>query len=106
MDRRDDILRHFPELLARWRGADARLWTLSSSLPTLVILLYEPERPGCLEIACIGPERIEALHHWKHSNIEVEKEADMFKVVDTAAHVQITRCGVEIKEHDKKPWER
>jgi len=105
-DRRDEILRHFPALLNRWRGVDARLWTLSSAHPILLIVLCDHQRPGSLEIACIAPERIEAPHRWTNSNLNIQNDGDLFRVIDEGARVLISRCGVEIKEFSNKPWER
>ena len=105
IDRRDDILRHFPTLLGRWQGTHARLWELSSSHPTLSILLSCDDRAGCLFIHCTSPEHIQSPRHWPHADIRVVKSAERFDVIDDAAAVKISNCGVEIKEHTNKPWE-
>ncbi len=107
-DRRDEVLRHFPTLLARWRGVSARLWELTKSHPTLRITLCEDGRSGSLEIACLDPEHISAPLRWEDSDIHVEKAAGdgLFDVVDERARVRISSCGVEIAEFDKKPYER
>ncbi len=108
MDNRDDIMRHFPTLLARWKGASGRLWELTSSHPILRIALYDNDRSGCLEVICIDPERIEAPRHWKNADIVIEKTGGngLFNVIDRAASVYITNCGVEVKEFSQKPHER
>ncbi|MEM6995084.1 MAG: hypothetical protein AAF721_31515 [Myxococcota bacterium] len=104
-DRRDDILRHFETLLGRWRGARARLWELSSSHATLSILLTRDEGEGCLLIHCVSPTRIEAPRHWSHADIRVATAEEVFDLIDDAAGVRISNCGVEVKEHPKRPWD-
>ncbi len=98
-------MRHFPTLLGRWNGGHARLWNLTQSHPTLTILLTKEDSPGCLLIHCLSPNRIEAPRHWDDSDIQVEMDLEMFRVVDHGARVQISECGVELKEFDRKPWE-
>lgn len=107
MDRRNEIMKHFPALLSRWKGKSARLWNLSSSHPTLCIVLYGNDRTGSLEVACIDPERIEAPLRWENSDIQIGKAQNgMFKVIDQKAGVLISDCVVETKEFDKKPYQR
>ena len=105
MDRRADILRHFPKMLARWKGAQARLWTLTSSLPTLTILLTKPDDPGCLLIRCGSPDRIESPQHWADSDIQIELGAQLFCVIDKFADVRISECEVSLTEMKNKPWD-
>ena len=106
MDRRDDMMRHFPTLLGRWNGGGARLMSLTYSHQTLTILLTRGDRKGCLEVACVGPERIEAPCFWNDSLIEIEKAPELFDVIDTTANVRISGCHVSLHEYDKEPWER
>ena len=105
MDRRADMMRHFPKLLGRWKGAHARLWNLTESHPTLTILLTKDGAAGCLLISCVSPNRIEAPRHWDNSNIQVELDSEMFRVIDESAQVRILDCGVAVREMEKKPWE-
>ncbi len=105
MDRREDMMRHFPTLLARWKGANARLWNLTQSHPTLTILLTKEDAPGCLIVSCISPERIESPRYWDDAEIRVELAQNMFVVSDDRAEVRISECGVEVKELERKPWE-
>lgn len=100
-------MRHFPTLLSRWKGTSARLWVLTSSHPTLSIVLYDNDSTGSLEVACLDPERIEAPLRWENSDIQIVKAKNgMFNVIDQKAGVLISECGVEIKEFDKKSYER
>lgn len=105
MDRRDDMIRHFPTILARWRGGDAQLWNITTSHPTLVILVIKEELAGCLIIHCSVPRRIEAPRTWKDCEFMVRKGEEMFDLVDEAANARILDCGVSLSEHPKKPWE-
>ena len=106
MDRRDDMMRHFPAILNRWKGGDAQLWNISSCHPTLAILVTKKKLPGCLVIHCTGPERIEAPRVWAHCNFTVTKAAEMFDLIDQEANVRVFECGVSLSEHPKKPWEQ
>lgn len=106
MDRREGMMRHFPTLLARWKGADARLWNLTQSHPTLTILLTKEDVPGCLIVSCGSPKRIESPRCWDDAEIRVELGQDMFNVIDDRAEMQICECSVEVKELERKPWEQ
>ena len=75
MDRRDDILRHFPTLLARWRGSYARLASLTESHPSLSIRLFQEEHPGCLVVS-IYPDHIHSPRTWEDADITVSKDPD------------------------------
>lgn len=105
MDRRTDMMRHFPAMLERWRGADARLWTLTSGHPTLTILLTRPNKKQCLLIHYASPASIEAPRHWSPSDIHVELAEEMFRVRDTQSAVSIEECGVSLSEQPIPPWE-
>lgn len=106
MDRRTDIMRHFPRRLTRWRGSHARLWSLTSSHPTLTILLTKDGVTGGLMIVCTGPERIEAPRSWENSDIQVELDTRSLRLVDRGANVLISECSVELKEFDLMEWEK
>ena len=101
MDRRVDILRHFPSLLGRWRGASAELGELTSSHQTLRIFLHFPNRNGFLSVECIDPQRIEAPVTWPNAQIEITADdQDGYLVCDVAAGVRIRTGSVEVKEFD------
>lgn len=103
-DRRLDLMRHFPRRLERWRGADARLWTLSHAHPTLTILLTRGDEPGCLVISCGSPERIEAPRHWSPSDIRIELDTQLFRLIDHQGGVLITNCEIGLHETSTPPW--
>lgn len=100
-DRRNEILRHIPTLLARWQGAAAELREMTSSHRSLRIFLRSPGRNGHLLIACIDPLHINAPVFWEEANIQIAiDESDGFVVVDASAKVRIRTGGVEVKEFD------
>ena len=103
LDRRLDIMRHFPNRLGRWIGADAQLWSLSSSMPKLSILLTFQKYDECLIISCGSPERICAPYRWSNSSVGIELDSDLFKVVDEEAGVLISNCSISLNE-SRKPW--
>ena len=99
MDRRIAILRHFPTLLGRWRGAVAQVIELTTSHPTLRLSLQFPNRSGYLLVACIDPQHIEAPITWSDAHVEiVADDQDGYIVVDREAGVRIGTGGVEVKE--------
>ncbi len=101
MDSRFTILRHFPTLLDRWRGADAQLIELTDSHRTLRLFLQFPNQSGYLLIACIEPLHIEAPITWSNAHISITvDDADGYFVLDTLARVRIRTGGVEVKEFD------
>ena len=100
-DRRNEILRHFPTLLSRWRGANAQLQEMTSSHRTLRVFLQSAGQNGFLLVACIDPQHIDAPVSWGNANIEISAdENDGFVVLDEKAGVRIRTGGVEVKEFD------
>src|SRR4051794_26426102 len=92
-DRRTDMLRHFPTLLARWAGATARMCEMTHSHPTLKIELWHPDRKGRLLISCICPEFIHGPTVWSDAHIVVGfADADSWIVSDERADMRI-RAG-------------
>ena len=101
MDRRTEILRHFPTLLARWRGADAQLREMTLSHRTLRLFLQSPNRNGFLLVACIDPLHIEAPVSWTNACLEITvDDRDGYFVCDSKARVGIRTGSVEVKEFD------
>ena len=94
-------------LLARWRGACAELWQLTSSHKVLTIVLRREGSSGNLVIACIDPLRIHSPVRWKDADIVISRsrvrdnERDGFIVVDRAADVEIVTGSLEVKENVK-----
>ena len=104
-DRHADILKHFPTLLRRWQGSQARMCELTLSHRTLRVRLEQSGRTGNLEIACIDPTFIQGPTDWRSSDIAVEPWADGFIVKDEGAGVRIETGHVEIAEN-RKPFNR
>src|SRR5262245_28920182 len=97
--RLQDMLRHFPTILARWSGAEARLVELTTSHRTLRVEARLPGRPGHLRISCIEPVFIHAPIAWAVEHLSVElTSAEQFQLVDTAMAVRIVAGKVEIAE--------
>ncbi|MCW8132214.1 MAG: hypothetical protein KIS92_17840 [Planctomycetota bacterium] len=97
--RRLDILRHFPTLLNRWRGADARIKELTVSHRTLGIELYRKGVKGFLRIACIDPLFIHAPLEWTDADLRVELHgSEDWVVLDARADVRVITGSVEISE--------
>ncbi|MEM7235821.1 MAG: hypothetical protein AAF517_26880 [Planctomycetota bacterium] len=59
----------------------------------------------CLIVRCVSPDRIEAPKQWHSADIEIENSGEFFNVTVTRARVRIANCGVELKEHESRPWE-
>ena len=94
------MLRHFPTLLARWRGAHATMSELTRSLRTLRIVMRREGQNGHLEIACVYPLFIHGPVEWSCADIMVALHGDAdFVVTDAAADVQVISGSVEIKEY-------
>jgi hypothetical protein len=101
-ERRRDRLRHFPTLLARWRGGRAKMWELTVSLKTLTIRIELKGVHGNLHVACLGPTHIHGPVHWDDCDIEIVLvEAGKFVVRDVRADLEIHTENVELAENCK-----
>jgi len=99
-DRRLDMLRHFPTLLARWRGAHATMAELTLSLRTLRIVMRREGRSDHLVVACVYPFFIHGPVEWSGADIPVALHGDKdFVVTDSAADVRVISASVEVKEY-------
>lgn len=99
-ERRRDMLRHFPTLLARWRGANAQLWELTISIKTLRIRLERSGVQGNLQVACVGPTYIHGPVYWEDCDLEVVlAEDESFIVRDVRAGLEIHAALVEMAEN-------
>jgi hypothetical protein len=105
MNRREDMLRHFPTLLRRWRGYPARLVELTRSHQTLEIELRDSVTGYFMSIGCIAPLAIQSPVEWENAEIEVALHPNGFVVRDRAAHIEIVAVSVEINEHGLPPNE-
>ncbi len=101
-ERRRDRLRHFPTLLARWRGGRARMWELTISLKTLTIRIERKGVEGNLHVFCLGPSHIHGPVHWDECNIEMVPLQDGgFIVRDVRADLEIHTENVGVAENCK-----
>jgi hypothetical protein len=96
-----DQLRHFPTLLARWKGGHARFWSYSVSLHSLVIRIERAGVKGNLEIGCHA-EHICGPVSWSKADIEITCEAGIGYVIqDRAAGVRVVGGPVSLAENVK-----
>jgi hypothetical protein len=94
-----DRLRHFPTLLARWRGGRARFWSYSVSHNLFTILIERNGIPGNLEISC-SADHIVGPVSWENSDIEISHEPGVGYVIrDRAAGVQVMADIVSLTEN-------
>lgn len=98
-ERQQDRLRHIPTMLARWRGARAKMWQLTVSLKTLTIRLERPGSDENLHVSCY-PIDIHGPVSWDNCDLEVSlTDGGKWVVKDAAAGVEILAEGVEVKEN-------
>lgn len=100
-ERRQDRLRHFPTLLARWRGGRAKMWELTVSLKTLTIRIERKGVHGNLHVSCIGPIHIQGPVYWDDSDIEIVPLEHGLIVRDARAGLEIHTENVEVAENCK-----
>jgi hypothetical protein len=101
-ERRQDRLRHFPTLLARWRGGRAKMWELTVSLKTLTIRIERTGVHGNLHVSCLGPSHIQGPVYWEDADIEVVPLEDgPFIVRDVRAGLKIQTENVAVAENCK-----
>jgi hypothetical protein len=98
-ERMRDRLRHFPKMLARWRGARARMWELTTSHKTLTIRLERPGSNENLHVSCY-PVHIHGPVEWNNCDLEVSlTDAGKWFIKDATAGLEILAEGVEVKEN-------
>lgn len=103
----ENTLKASATFLARWRGASAELWQLTSSHRTLTIVLRREGSSGNLVIACMDPLRIRGPVRWNDADIVISRcpvpgdERDGFLIVDRAADVEIVTGSLEVRENVK-----
>jgi hypothetical protein len=99
-ERLRDMLRHFPTLLARWRGGYARMYELSISHTTLTIRVERKGVRGNLHVACLAPTHIHGPVEWNDCDIEILLVNDeRFIVRDVRAGVEVQAGSVEVAEN-------
>jgi len=80
-ERNLDRLRHFPTMLARWRGGRARHWEYSVSHTTLTIRVVREEVFGNLHITCWADD-IKGPVAWENSDVTISHRAEGGLVIE------------------------
>ena len=94
-------------LLARWQGADARLWSYSVTHRSLTIRLEITGKEGYLDIYVGDTQRISAPTSWSNACFNLHKEGkdsfgeELVLLTDSIAHVEIVGGVVEVIEKRK-----
>jgi hypothetical protein len=97
-ERQQDQQRHFPTLLARWRGAQATMWELTTSHKTLTIRLERAGSSDRLDISCY-PVHIHGPVTWNNCEIQISPtERGLWTIKDAAAGLEVVGEGVEVAE--------
>ena len=99
-ERRQDRVRRFPTLLARWRGGYAKMWELTVSLKTLTIRVERRMVRGNLHVACLCPSYIQGPVDWEDCDLEVVLTEDRsFIVRDVRAGMEVRAANVHLEEN-------
>jgi hypothetical protein len=89
---RQQQMRQLNEILEKWRGAHAQLWSYTASLAALEIRLFFDDRAGNLHLVCSPCVSIASPVFWKTSALAVAADSaddDLFAVRDAAASARI-----------------
>jgi hypothetical protein len=98
-------MRHFPTLLARWRGGRARFWDYTVSHSGLVLRVVRSGVLGNLHINC------SAIHicgpvGWENSDIAISLQHDgSYLIEDRVAGVRVIALSVGLFENVKPVYE-
>jgi hypothetical protein len=104
-ERQREHLRHLPTLLARWRGARAKMWELTISHKTLTIRLERPGSHDNLHVSCY-PIHIHGPVAWSNCDLTVSlTDAGKWVIKDAIAGLEILAEGVEVRENCKPIYE-
>jgi len=94
------------DVLAKWRGSQARLWSYGISHRTLTIRLESENREGNLHIETNDTHVIQMPTVWFNANIEIYWDVayDRFKdpmslLIDKTAGVRILATGICFREN-------
>jgi hypothetical protein len=82
------------QVLKKWRGAHAQLWSYTASLASLEIRLYYDDASTSLSLICSPCVSIAAPVNWERSELVVADDStddDLFALRDGGADVLI-RC--------------
>jgi hypothetical protein len=82
------------EVLEKWHGAHAQLWSYTAALATLEIRLFVPERSGNIHVVCSPCVSIAGPVYWEGCMLTVrtdDADESLFVVYDQRASVRV-RC--------------
>jgi hypothetical protein len=85
-------IRQANEVLAKWRGAHAQLWSYTASLATLEIRLFSEDRPGNIHVVCSPCLSITGPVYWEGCQLTVDAEDaedGLFCLCDKGASVRV-----------------
>jgi hypothetical protein len=104
-ERLADSLRHFPTLLARWRGGRARLWKYSVSHCSLTIRVERAGVVGNLHIDC-SAEFICGPVGWENADIEISLAPEgRYLIEDRAVGFRVVGYCPSLTENVKPVYE-
>jgi hypothetical protein len=101
---REEKIRQLNEVLRKWRGADAQLWSYTASLATLEIRLFFEQLPGNLYLVCSPCESIAGPVCWKRCELSVgedHSEDGLFLVQDKGAGFRLLCHQLHTFENDE-----
>jgi hypothetical protein len=99
---REQQIRRLNEILEKWRGAHAQLWSYTASLAALEIRLFFDDRVGNLHLVCSPCVSIASPVFWETCALAVAADAadaDLFVVRDAGASVRILCRQLSTSEH-------
>ena len=86
------ILRHFPKLLTKWKGKQARLFNLTISHRMIQVKLSDnryKENISHLLISCMEPISMHGPFDWNNSDLEIEFDGKVFKLYDKVNYLKV-----------------
>jgi hypothetical protein len=96
-----DRLRHFPTMLARWRGARAKMWELTVGHKSLTIRLERAGSCDNLHVSCF-PIHIRGPVTWDNCDLEVSlTDEGKWLIRDAVAGLEVLAEGVDVAENCK-----
>ena len=102
------LLKSCATFLARWKGADAVMWELTSSHRTLRLVLTEAGRAGNLVLSCIDPLSIRGPVRWTSSDLSVTRirlpavDEDGYLIADANAELEVMCGSIEVAENVRR----
>jgi hypothetical protein len=85
-------IREVNEVLGKWRGGRAQLWSYTAALATLEIRLSSDERPGNVHVVCSPCVSIAGPVYWEECDLTLgadDTEESLFLVCDKGASLRV-----------------